>query len=481
MKRLFAMLLALLLLALPWMAAADGLEFTAAPQEDGSLILYFDDLSLTLPAGWGDKALAIPGDGGLSFYQRESYERYQAEGIEGGGFLFSLGASVNGSFSQLPAFEYLGYSEDSAMNYYLALPTDYPAYNEESVRAEYDKMLAQVDAIARSAVFYDEPPATEPSDGGVSLEQARYYFEHNALPRYFYDDPANLMQVLGERGMYGLWAAFADENGVAYPYTDGDFGVRRYDLANGAAMLQIELPEPEANTLCYRLYMLYGADTGDAGYYTVEYDNLLGDAAFLCGWTRDHDHVNYGGAAILNRSDSGYGAALAQEAAQVAELAGSAIAASPTASGDALMLIECPEMGFSTRVDPDIAWKYEAGTGVYLYTEHAGSIPYVILYHTGDVIAEPMDYIIEQFTPHMRQEYGDDLVAVNELEDYEIGGRKLPAGLYTYKLQGHLVDMLRLYDITQGGTMAYTAKYLDGEGAATLEALDTAIRNLHVE
>ena len=484
MKKCIALLLALLLAILP-AALADGLSFTTDTLQDGSLVFYFDDLSLTLPAGWAEKALAVPTDNGLSFYQRDSYERYAAEGIEGGGFLFSLGASVNGSFSELPAFRYLGYSEKSAMNYYFVLPTDYPAYNEEAARAEYDAMHAQVEQIAQSAVVYGEETEPAPTeDGGVTLEQARYHFEHNALPRYFYDDPANMIQVLSDRGIFALWDAFARENGVSYPYAEEDYRVRRHDMADGTAILQIELPAPDANTLCYRIYLVHNAATGSAGYYTVEYDNLLGETAFLCGWSQDHTHTNYSGAPTLGRADAGYEQALAEELDQVAALAGVSAQAAPQAPApvdDGLVAVECPQLGFSTRIDPGLSWAYEEGTGIYLYTEHEGSIPYAIVYHTGDVIAEPLEYIREQFTPHMQKDYGDDLVAINELEVYDIGGRQLPAGLYTYKLQGHLVDMLRIYDITQGGTFIYTAKYLDAQGEATLKALDTAIRNLTLD
>ncbi len=490
MKKRIALLLALLLAILP-AALADGLSFTTDTLQDGSLVFRFDDLSLTLPAGWADKVLAVPTDGGLSFYQRASYERYAAEGIEGGGFLFSLGASVNGSFSELPAFKYLGFSEKSAMNYYLVLPTDYPAYNDEAARAEYDAMHAQIDAIAQSAVIYGEEaepaPQDAPTEGGVTLEQARYHFEHNALPRYFYDDPANIIAVLSDRGIYGLWDAFARENGIAHPYAEADYRVNRHDLADGTTILQIELPRPDANTLCYRIYMVHNAANGVAGFYTVEYDNLLGEAAFLCGWSQDHTHTNYGGAATLVRGDAGFEDALAGELDQVAALAGVSAApapqasAAPTAVDDGLTPVACPQLGFSMKVDPANSWAYEEGTGVYIYTEHEGSIPYAIVYHVGDVIAEPLEYIREQFTPHMQKDYGDDLVAINELEVYDIGGRQLPAGLYTYRLQGHLVDMLRIYDITQGGTFIYTAKYLDAQGEATLKALDTAIRSLTLD
>lgn len=485
MKRLIATILALLLIVLPAFAFAAGLEFTTETLQDGSLVFHFDDLSLTLPSGWADKVLAMPTGSGLSFYQRESYERYQVEGLEGGGFLFSLGASVNGSFSELPSFKYLGFSEKSAMNYYFVLPTDYPAYMEDSVRAEYDAMSAQVEAIAQSVVIYGEEATqeavAESGDSGVSLEQARYYFEHSTLPRYFYEDPANMIDVLTDRGVYAMWDVFANENGISYPYASDDYRENRYDLIDDVTMLQLELPQPDANTLCYRIYMVYSAADNTAGYYTVEYDNLLGESAFLCGWTEDHTHVNYGGAAMLDKTDDEYESALAEEAAQVAALAGVSFIPASGSSDEELVEVSCPQLGFSTRIDPAFSTEYAEGTGLYIYTEHDGSIPYAIIYRTGDVIAEPLEYIREQFTPHMQADYGDDLVAINELEAYEIGGKQLPAGLYTYRLQGYLVDMLRLYDISEGGTMIYTAKYIETEGAPTLAALDAAIRNLTVE
>ena len=505
MKRFIALVIALMLCALPALAE---LAFITETQADGSLVFRFSDLTMTFPADWAEKMLAMPTDGGLSFYQRASYEKYLEEDIEGGGYLFTLGASVNGSFSELPAFRYLGFSENSCMNYYMVLPTDYPAWmGDEAIRAEYDQMLAQVDAIADSVVIDPEDAVVEsggpvgepPADGAGSatdagksdvlaptLEEARYHFEHSAMPRYFYDDPANMLEVLSNNGVYRLWAALADDNGVAYPYHIGDFDEHWYDMDDGSTILQVVMPQPTETPQCYRLYMVYNGSAGVAAYYTVEYENLLGEAAFLCGWDAGRTHINYGGAAVLDPDSDGYEAALWDEAQRVAALAGvsGSIQADPrTGGGDAddLARIECPELGFATMADPSYAWDYREGTGVSIYTEHAGSIPYVIVWRGEDLIAEPLEYIKEQFTPHMREQYGDDLVACVEYERYEIGGKQLPAGLYTYRLQGYLVDMLRLYDISEGGTMIYTAKYIETEGAPTLAALDAAIRNLTVE
>ena len=312
MKRLIALLLALVLFlfALPALAEPMSyLDYTDDILEDGSPIYYFPELSLRLPADWRGKVMALRHDGSTAFYQTASYEKYRAEGLDGGGFLFSLGCSVNGSFSQLPAFEYLGFSEESYLNYYLELPTDYPAYNEPAIRAEYDAMHAQIDYVVQNARLYAD---AAPQDASLAL-------------------------------------------------------------------------------------------------------------------------------------------------------------------------IECPEQGFTTMADPAYAWDYQPGTGISIYTEHAGSIPYAIVYRGEDLIVEAYEYIREQVTPYYQRQYGDDLVAYTEIEAYEIGGRTLPAGLYTYKLQGYLIDLLRLYDSTGDRTVAYTAKYIDGQGEATIAALDTAIRNFKTE
>ena len=161
MKRFFALLTALMLLALPVLAEAaptGPFDYTTDALEGGTLVYAFQDLSLRLPADWGEKVLVLPEENGVGFYQKASYEKYQAEGIEGGGFLFSLAASVNTDYrDQLPAYEELGFSEPAAMHYYLVTPSDYPAWIEdEDIRAEWDGMYAQIaEFIVPNAEIYE--------------------------------------------------------------------------------------------------------------------------------------------------------------------------------------------------------------------------------------------------------------------------------------------------------------------------------------
>jgi len=497
MKRIVALLLALLALALPALAEPmSTFDYTDDILEDGSLIYYFPEISLRLPADWRGKVMAIQEESGASFYQIASYDKYQAEGIDGGGFLFQLGASVNGSFSQLPAFEYLGFSERSNMNYFLVLPTDYPAYNEPDIRAEYDAMYAELDFVAANAEVYpaqiveDGLPGAEGGESSAFTPgQVRYHFEHSALPRFFYESPEDMLNGILDVGVYRVWESLATENGVDPTYAPGDFAEHWFASDDGAVLLQVELPEPDATTLCYRVYFVYKPDTAEAVYYTVEYDEFSPEAAFVCTWDAQRNHTVLGGAPVLDPSAEDYGAALLEEAEQIAALAGISTSLTavdapvPTDVVDDSNLVDaaCPELGFSTKMDSACTTRYEEGSGLYIYTETDGSIPYVLIWQSGDLIAEPLEYIKEQYTPHMQQQYGDDLVSFVEYEYYEIGGKQLPAGLYTYRLQGHMVDALRIYDSTGDQTVVYTAKYLNGEGDATLAALDTAIRGYRAE
>ena len=498
MKQLTALLLALLLLALPALAEPMSLlDYTDDILEDGSPIYYFQELSLKLPADWRGKVMAMKDEHGVGFYQIASYRKYEAEGTPGGGFLFMLSASVNTSFTELPSFRYLGFSGASAMNYYLSLPSDYPAYMEEATQAEYDAMCAQIDDVVQNAAFYAGTGAEKAeseadtqdsaSAGGVSLERARYHYEHSALPRYFYDNPENMLRVMEESGAYRLWTSLADENGVKYPYQSGDYAENLYTTGDGATILQIIMPRPEAEPQCYRVYMLYNPATGDAAYYTVEYEGLLGEDALLCGWSRNLEHTVYGGAAVLDESDGGYREALLDEAKQIAKLVGYSTSLTategpaPEPSDDGLVQIACSEQGFTTMAKSEYAWDYQAGTGISIYTQHAGSIPYVIVFYGEDLLGEPYEYIQEQYTPHMQQKYGDALVSFEEVRSYEIGGKQLPEGLYSYYVGDTLVDMIRLMDSTGSRTVSYTAKYIHGEGDATLDALDTAIRGFRAE
>ena len=408
----------------------------------------------------------------------------------------------------------------------------------------------------------EEPETTEEAEGEVDTaftpQQVRYHFEHSILPRYFYELPENMLDVLDDPGIYMLWDSITNENGVDPTYSEEEYITHWYVADDGTLIVQVEMPEPEETPLCYRVYFVYNMDSEFAGYYTAEYDYLFEESNLICTWDEEMNHSILADGAVLKKDSDDFKEGLMEEAKQVAELAGistelisvddeydpDAIDTAepaddteptdepdiadvseptdetepaddteptdepditdvsestdepditdvleptdePDIEGDfdtsGLAEVSCPELGFSFMADPAYEWDYEEGTGITVYTENEGSIPYVIVYQGEDLIGEPFDYIQEQFTPYMKEKYGDDLQSADEYEELEVGGKTLPGGVYSYDVQGHLVIMVRMYDSTGDRTVAYTAKFLDEDGEDTLNALDAAVRTFQAE
>ncbi len=122
--------------------------YTDYQNADGTYSYYFDlGVTVTLDENWYQNTFVKTGDSGASFYHKASYDAYAAEGVEGG-LLFTLGASVNSSFQELPQFVYIGFDEETVMNYYAEIPTDYQAYmGDENIRAQYDTLFAGVEDV----------------------------------------------------------------------------------------------------------------------------------------------------------------------------------------------------------------------------------------------------------------------------------------------------------------------------------------------
>ena len=128
-----------------WAGAFD--EYYDFEQTDGTYAYLFPRALVTLDEEWYQNTMVIVGDRGATFYHKDSYDAYAAEGLEGGR-LFTLGASVNTDFQELPSFVYIGFDEEEAMNYYAELPSDYQAYmDDEEIRAEYDVLWSEVEDV----------------------------------------------------------------------------------------------------------------------------------------------------------------------------------------------------------------------------------------------------------------------------------------------------------------------------------------------
>ena len=177
MKRLIILLVALLLAIMP--AVADSMAFTPYDHHvmytgNGKYIVYeFPDIMLYLPIEWEEAITVEQTDNGVAFFQTASYKRFLEDGLPKGGFLFKLRTSEDESFRELPEYEYLGFSENAHLYFYLSMPSDYQAYvYDADIRAEYDEMskqirqIAEMAKISRSMHYYTE--GIESTDAGMS-------------------------------------------------------------------------------------------------------------------------------------------------------------------------------------------------------------------------------------------------------------------------------------------------------------------------
>ena len=167
MKRFLLLFVVLLLIALP--ALAEGAGFSTFDYVDGHagshyLCYSFPDIRLYMPIEWEGRITVESDTDGASFYQTASHEKYLEEGIAGGGFLFGLRASADEGFRELPAYEYLGFSDNAGLHFYLLLPSDYPAWPDgDEIQAEYDEMSGQIRLVVEQAKigpnmnFYTDP------------------------------------------------------------------------------------------------------------------------------------------------------------------------------------------------------------------------------------------------------------------------------------------------------------------------------------
>lgn len=166
-----------------------------------------------------------------------------------------------------------------------------------------------------------------------TAHEIRYYFEHRLLPQFLYEDPATILNYLDAKGVFALWSSFTQNNGLDLIYSQEDFAQALIQKDDGTSMMLVFLPRPEDTPLCSRVYLCWNPETDKKGYYTVEYDNFFGESWFLCGWSEEGTHLNFGGAdALPDPDDPGYQAALDAETDTILNLMNSD--AQPEASYD---------------------------------------------------------------------------------------------------------------------------------------------------
>ena len=142
-----------------------------------------------------------------------------------------------------------------------------------------------------------------------------------------------------------------------------------------------------------------------------------------------------------------------------------------------LTVVTCAEQDFASRVSANIGSEWVDDDGLYVYTQSEGSIPYVLIYRADSGPLNLQRYFKDIFTPYMRDRYGSDLVGILEYESYPLAGWEMTGVKYTYLVEGHIVDLLRVGGMWDDVPVFFGAKYLQGKDEETLAALEELVAN----
>ena len=150
--------------------SANGMEdFNDYFNADGTYSYYFEQgITITMSEEWYQNTFVQAELASITFYHKDSYEKYKDIGIEDGGKLFTVGCSVNSDFKDLDEMTYIGFDEEEVLNYYATKPTDYQAYvSDPEVKAEYDSLWSTVDDVIGSIrILSAEPSGSENNEMG---------------------------------------------------------------------------------------------------------------------------------------------------------------------------------------------------------------------------------------------------------------------------------------------------------------------------
>ncbi len=148
-------------------------------------------------------------------------------------------------------------------------------------------------------------------------------------------------------------------------------------------------------------------------------------------------------------------------------------------AAEKLSAVRCEEEDFATMTPEGCPARYTKGTGLQVFAEHEGYIPYVIISRrTADMkLKNPVNYLNNVYREYMENQYGSSMLGMNPAKEWEVGGKKLIGARYLYKVSGKTVCMLRLIEQRDDGDVEYSAKYIDGSGDRTMEVLDAAVKH----
>lgn len=132
----------------------------------------------------------------------------------------------------------------------------------------------------------------------MSLKRTRYYFEHELLPRVFFEKKGefiNMLQEYGGRLLYRMMLWECEEAKVSCKYIEQEYRCTVRKMENGWGMLCMKFPRAKKPCMCPLAFCIFGEGYSWVRYFMVESGRLGARRVFfLCEWNPQRYHYNYG-------------------------------------------------------------------------------------------------------------------------------------------------------------------------------------------
>lgn len=131
----------------------------------------------------------------------------------------------------------------------------------------------------------------------MNLNEILYMIEHQLLPKWFYEGREFFINDLldNEDMIFETLNSILEEEELENPYSREDFIVKGEIINDDILMMEVKFPEPKVGPLAYCCYMFFDNDYEKLDFYCIEKPcENSGEKPFLCSWTPEEQHINYG-------------------------------------------------------------------------------------------------------------------------------------------------------------------------------------------
>ena len=131
----------------------------------------------------------------------------------------------------------------------------------------------------------------------MELSDIRYKVEHVMVPEWFYKEKEKFVAAFKDPANDVVFTAIrrlALKENIEFLTEKEEFQRAMIQINSDYYALMQYMPKPDKAGECIEMIMIFNTSFDKMYYFTVESAGKISNDRFLCGWTGDRKHVNYG-------------------------------------------------------------------------------------------------------------------------------------------------------------------------------------------